>query len=231
MANIHQSYIGKRANTPEFKFQELCRKKFMLYDCKEDVTSGWHALCLMLSAINIPIDIPTEKIKTFIDNHNKDIQDIASELSNTYISFVKNDIILKIPKYPTNVRDLVTLMLIYPKKINEFEEWKKTKISLSHLEFDFSTFKFAQHSKGGALGYLSDEVNIADEIWNQKDKWFDALKKDNEHYKFDELKIIKMNAHITVLNSYIVSKNKELVDELCAKYNSMQDGKEIILEK
>lgn len=221
--SIAEIYIGERTKTLEFRFQEMSRKRSVLYK-GEDVRNGWHSLCLMLISLGFKIKCPTDLIRNFV----KDNLIIDVKVSSEYINFVKNNIIPKIPQYPVNVRDLVTLMWIYPKKLGQFEPWISTDINMNGLEFDCSSFKFTQHSKGSALAFISHTVDIANEIWKNQNKWHNKLIEGNI-YGFDKLKRLNTNSHITVLNSYIVSKYADVIEKLNEKYNNINENKDIIL--
>lgn len=227
---IAQSYIGERANTDIFKFQELIRNSSSKYNGKHAQT-GWFSLLLMsiippnhyelLDKENEEYNNLISEIKPFLNKIRKD-----SSCYNLYddknYDKLRDEIKKNLPLFPTNVRNYVKDLWTYPKNEKEFEPFKKTNIILQNVfQLDEKNFQFKQIGKGCVYASHTSKQTITDLLWKNKNEWFKHLleiENDNE-FGFKGLEIPPFNSHITILNSNIGEKYKDLCGELIEKYN------------
>ncbi len=181
---IAKAYIGERADTLVFSFQETCRrlaneyvKEFRMKD--KDIKSKWYILAIIVRGLELTIPIQMEDVKSrlirWVDDKWKGISglfqvDAFKEL--TYMEALKTgvnsskyhtpsdfvqfvkDEMNALPKFPHSVNDIATRCLCWPRGITSFPPFIRTTIKIP-VKIDVSEFQIGfQSNPPGALMFL-----------------------------------------------------------------------------
>lgn len=230
--NISEKYIGERSKTSLFKYQEWCRIETSKYNDKY-IGNGWYSLILMY--INPPNNNELkddEEFQLMIKNSTKarkrlyeiiTIEDML-DINTGNFNKLNNEIENKLPNFPINVKNFVKDLWTFPKNQNDYEPFKKTGIIISkQFKINEKDFKFDKIDNGYYVIH-KNEKTIVDILWNNKDKWYEELIKNNQEYGFEKLEKPLFNSHITIINNNIGEKHKNKqfkINELIEKYNKL----------
>lgn len=213
MNQVAKKYIGARADTPEFIFQEWCRKQTVPFS--NTGITYWIAAQIINKSLEL--DLPISSLTIDIDFTSAPI----SGLSQDFIDFVRKSF----TPIPSNdeICSVVRRIWTWPKTDFEpFHEIASSNLNNTHIVSDNFSLEMNSCSSKTLSLMSKDSITLNDIIWSRKDEWLDNLIQDNPDYGFDKLEKPKIKTHITILSSSVVSRYEQLVSELVEKHKSLE---------